>query len=296
MVLFRTIEFSCLAGGPARPRTARRQPGLLPCFSRLCCPGLCFLSYRQRWQSCSWEQKSISPREGANDGWEETPRSWDKQPGHAQETKKQEVPKNGSSGAAGHKASSAGAHALNEGPGLQEGQTEMPIAQLLYGLRVGAEEWLLCLGPSLGLKAVSHGARWPGQPPGARGEEKKESFIPEVCADPWGLGSRTAGSAHSLRGDWGSQAASRHFQGRKRAGDAPLDKWTYLLRATLRDACDFKVSWRTGSPFPHHAKGMPGTTLLLKESPVASWSLRAITRGAARNRNCRVGARGSEAA
>lgn len=45
-----------------------------------------------------------------------------KQPGHAREPEKPEVPKNGSSGAAGHNASSAGAHALNEGPGLQEGR------------------------------------------------------------------------------------------------------------------------------------------------------------------------------
>lgn len=60
----------------------------------------------------------------------------------------------------------------------------MPISQLLYGPGVGAEEWLLCLGPSLGLKAMSHAARWPGRPPGTRGEEKRESFIPEVRTDP----------------------------------------------------------------------------------------------------------------
>lgn len=56
------------------------------------------------------------------------------------------------------------------------------------------------------------------------GEEKKESFIPGVCTDPWGLGNKTAGSEQRLRGDRGSQAAKGTPREGGEPGDAPLDK------------------------------------------------------------------------
>lgn len=156
-----------------------------------------------------------------------------------QETKKPEGPQNASEWREKRRDTMPapwGAPVLNDSLRLQE--MKMPIWLLLCGLQVWTAEWFLCLGPLLGLKATRHAARWPGQALRAGREAEKESFIPQVCTDPWGLGNKTPGSTHSLRGrfrDWGSQTARRSLWGRSGAVNAPTICGIFLAAVCERD-------------------------------------------------------------
>lgn len=124
--------------------------------------------------------------------------------------------------------------------------------------------------PLIGSKSHESCGQMAGAAPGARagGEEKKESFIPEGCTDPWGLGNKTAGSAQRLRGACGSPAA----RGTPReGGELRMSKWTYLLRAALRDVCDFKVQLVSGVsiPPPCHRHARKNSTF--KRKPRGPW-------------------------
>lgn len=95
-------------------------------------------------------------------------------PGHAQGTG--QVSKNGSSGAAGDSASSAGAH---------EGERGRSHLTALVPARSPSWRMAPLSRPLAGSQSRESAARWPEQPPGTRpGGKNKGSFVPGVRTDP----------------------------------------------------------------------------------------------------------------